>query len=42
MEHKNMKKGAGISKKLGNGARNKRKYHGTRGEIKKEQGAKKD
>ncbi len=37
-----MEKGAGSSKKLGNGARNKRNYKGARGRIKKEQGAKRD
>ncbi len=37
-----MKKGAGSSKKVGNGARSKRNYQGARGEIKKEQGAKTD
>ncbi len=35
-----MEKGAGSSKKLGNGARSKRNYQGERGKIKKEQGAK--
>ena len=37
-----MEKGAGSSKKLGNGARSKRNYQGARGQIKKEQGAKSD
>ncbi len=37
-----MEKGAGSSKKLGNGARSKRNYQGARGKIKKEQGAKRD
>ena len=37
-----MVKGAGSSKKLGNGARSKMNYQGTRGKIKKEQGAKRD
>ncbi len=37
-----MEKGAGSSKKLGNGARSKRNYKGARGKIKKEQGAKTD
>ena len=41
-EHENLEKGAGSSKKLGNGARSKRNYQGARGKIKKEQGAKKD
>ncbi len=41
-EHKNLKKGAGSSKKLGNGARSKRNYQGARVKIKKEQGAKRD
>ncbi len=35
-----MDKGAGSSKKMGNGARSKRSYRGARGKIKKEQGAK--
>ncbi len=34
-----MEKGAGSSKKLGNGARSKKNYQGARGKIKKEQGA---
>ncbi len=37
-----MEKGAGSSKKLGNGARSKRNYQGARGKIKKEQGENKD
>ncbi len=37
-----MEKGAGSSKKLGNGARSKRDYQGARGTIKNEQGAKGD
>ncbi len=37
-----MEKGAGSSKKLGNGARSKRNYQGARGKIKKEQGVKRD
>ncbi len=37
-----MEKGAGSSKKLGNGARNKRNYQGARGKIKKEHRAKRD
>ncbi len=37
-----MVKGAGSSKKLGNGARSKRNYQGARGKVKKEQGAKRD
>ncbi len=37
-----MEKGAGSSKKLGNGARSKRNYQGARAKIKKEQGAKRD
>ncbi len=37
-----MEKGAGSSKKMGNGARSKRIYQGARGKIKKEQGAKRD
>ncbi len=37
-----MKKGAGSSKKLGNGARRKRNYQEARAKIKKEQGAKRD
>ncbi len=37
-----MEKGAGSSKKVGNGARRKRNYQGARGKIKKEQGAKRD
>ncbi len=37
-----MKKGAGSSKKLQNGARSKRNYQGARGKNKKEQGAKGD
>ncbi len=37
-----MEKGAGSSKKLGNGARSKRYYKGARGNVKKEQGAKGD
>ncbi len=35
-----MGRGAGSSKKFGNGARSKRNYQGARGKIKKEQGAK--
>ncbi len=42
MEHKNLEKGAGSSRKLANGARSKRNYQGTRGKIQKEQGAKRD
>ncbi len=37
-----MKRVAGSSKKLGNGARSKRNYQGARGNIKKEQGARGD
>ncbi len=37
-----MKKGAGSSKKLVNGAKSKRNYQGARGKIKKEQGAKRN
>ncbi len=37
-----MEKGAGSSKKLGNGARSKINYQGARGKIKKEKGAKID
>ncbi len=37
-----MEKGAGSSKKLGNGARSRKNYQGARGKIKKEQGAKRD
>ncbi len=37
-----MEKGAGSSKKLGNGARSKRNYQGARRNVKKEQGAKGD
>ena len=35
-----MEKGAGSSKKLGNGTRSKRNYQGARGKIRKEQGEK--
>ncbi len=37
-----MEKGAGSSKKLGNGARSKINYQGARGKMKKEQGANRD
>ncbi len=37
-----MEKGAGSSKKLGNGACSKKNYQGARGKIKEEQGAKRD
>ncbi len=37
-----MEKGAGSSKKLGNGASSKRNYQGASGKIKKEQGEKRD
>ncbi len=37
-----MERGAGSSKKLGNGARSKKNYQGARGKSKKEQGAKGD
>ncbi len=37
-----MEKGAGSSKKLGNGAWSKRNYQGARGKIKQEQGATRD
>ncbi len=40
-EHTNLEKGAGSSKKLGNGAGSKNNYQGARGKISKEQEAKK-
>ncbi len=42
MEHKNVEKAAGSSKKLENGARSKRNYQGARRKMKKKQGAKRN